>query len=69
MGKYTRPVLVHYDGNFEEVAIDFIPLDVNHFIRKNLIDIARLRKALNTKLFFKDIKSHTSIYYEYNYCD
>ena len=40
LGKYTRPVLVHYEGDFEEIAIVFKPLGVNHFIRGNLLDIA-----------------------------
>lgn len=40
LGKYTKPVFVHYRGDFEEVAIVFKPLGVNRFIRGDLIDYA-----------------------------
>lgn len=40
LGKYTKPVFVHYRGDFEEVAIVFKPLGVNRFIRGDLIEYA-----------------------------
>ena len=37
LGKYTKPVFVHYNGDFEEVAIVFKPMGVNRFIKGDLI--------------------------------
>lgn len=40
LGKYTRPVLVDFNGVFEEVAIIFKPLGVNRFIKESLRQLA-----------------------------
>jgi AraC-like DNA-binding protein len=40
LGKYTKPVFVHYMGDFEEVAIVFKPLGVNKFIKGDFVDLA-----------------------------
>jgi AraC-like DNA-binding protein len=40
LGKYTRPVLVNFNGAFEEVAVIFKPLGVNRFIKESLQQLA-----------------------------
>ena len=35
LGRYIKPVFVHYRGNFEEVAIIFKPFGINPFIGSN----------------------------------
>lgn len=40
LGKYTKPVFVQYTGDFEEVAIVFKPLGVNHFITGDFAELA-----------------------------
>jgi AraC-like DNA-binding protein len=40
LGKYTRPVLVNFNGAFEEVAVIFKPLGVNRFIKEPLQQLA-----------------------------
>ena len=40
LGKYTSPVFVDYKGDFEEIAIVFKPLGVNHFIEEDLYSVA-----------------------------
>lgn len=40
LGKYTRPVIVHYEGGFEEIAIIFKPLGVNRFIEEDFLTAA-----------------------------
>lgn len=40
LGKYARPVVVDINGVFEEVAVIFKPLGVNHFINGNLLQHA-----------------------------
>lgn len=42
LGKYLTPVLVHYSGNIEEIAIIFKPLGINHFLKNPLYKIAPL---------------------------
>lgn len=39
-GKYTQAFFVNYDGAFQEIAIIFKPLGVNHFLQHNLIEYA-----------------------------
>lgn len=39
LGKYTRPVFVHYLGRPEEIAIIFKPYGINQFVRKNLAEL------------------------------
>jgi AraC-like DNA-binding protein len=52
LGKYTKPVFVNYTGNFEEVAIVFKPLGVNHFFNNALIEITpHYSQALNSALW------------------
>ena len=52
LGKYTKPLIVNYAGDFEEVAIIFKPLGVNRFFKKNLIDIAPVySQPLNDKIW------------------
>lgn len=52
LGKYTQPVFVNYKGEFEEIAIVFKPLGVNHFFKNNLIEIApKYSQALNSELW------------------
>ncbi len=40
LGKYTRPVFVHYNGGFNEIALIFKPLGVNHFFREEFHTLA-----------------------------
>jgi len=40
LGKYTRPVLVNFNGAFEEVAVIFKPLGANRFIKESLQQLA-----------------------------
>jgi AraC-like DNA-binding protein len=40
LGKYTQPVFVHYNGDFEEVAVVFKPMGINRFISGDLVDQA-----------------------------
>ena len=40
LGKYKSPVLVHYNGPIQEVAIIFKPFGINRFIRENYHSIA-----------------------------
>lgn len=40
LGKYTRPVFVHYNGGFNEIAIIFKPLGVNHFFSEEFYSLA-----------------------------
>jgi AraC-like DNA-binding protein len=40
LGRFTRPVLLHYEGNFEEITIIFKPLGVNRFIKDDLLSVA-----------------------------
>lgn len=40
LGKYTRPVLVHYNGPIQEVSVIFKPFGINRFIRENYHTIA-----------------------------
>ncbi|GHB40773.1 helix-turn-helix domain-containing protein [Mongoliitalea lutea] len=39
-GKYTQPFFVNYQGDFNEIAIIFKPLGVNHFLQDDLIEYA-----------------------------
>lgn len=39
-GKYTHPFFVNYQGDFDEIAIIFNPLGVNHFLQDDLIEYA-----------------------------
>lgn len=41
LGKYIKPVFVHYRGSFEEIAIIFKPLGINPFIRPNSRDLTK----------------------------
>jgi AraC-like DNA-binding protein len=40
LGKYTKPVVVDFNGVFEEVAVIFKPLGVNRFIKGSLRQLA-----------------------------
>ena len=40
LGRFTRPVHLIYDGNFEEITIIFKPLGVNRFIQDNFLHVA-----------------------------
>lgn len=40
LGKYKCPVLVHYHGQIQEIAIIFKPFGINRFIRENYHSIA-----------------------------
>jgi AraC-like DNA-binding protein len=40
LGKYTKPVFVHYAGDFEEVSIVFKPLGANRFLKENFGKVA-----------------------------
>ena len=40
LGKYKSPVLVHYNGKIQEVAIIFKPFGINRFIRENYHAVA-----------------------------
>lgn len=41
-GKYTQPVSLNYEGEFDEISIIFKPLGVNRFFNKDLIEYAPL---------------------------
>lgn len=40
LGKYVKPVFVHYSGPIQELAVVFKPLGINHFINDSLHKIA-----------------------------
>ena len=40
LGKYTKPVVVHYEGGFEEIAIVFKALGANRFIQEDFHSVA-----------------------------
>ena len=40
LGRYVRPVFVHYSGYIQEIAVVFKPLGINHFINDSLHTIA-----------------------------
>jgi AraC-like DNA-binding protein len=41
-GKYTQPVFINYNGEFNEISIIFKPLGVNRFLKDDLIEYAPL---------------------------
>jgi AraC-like DNA-binding protein len=61
LGKYKKPVMVHYRGSFEEVAIIFKPLGIGPFIRSNSAVLTKeFSQALNLEnwtLFSKTLFS------------
>jgi len=49
-GKYTRPLIVNYAGDFDEISVIFKPLGVNHFFSQPLTNIAnQYSQKLNSK--------------------
>lgn len=40
LGKYTRPVAVHYHGDIKEISIVFKPLGINRFIKEDYYKVA-----------------------------
>lgn len=52
LGKFTRPIFVHYRGYCEQISIVFKPLGVNNFFSKDLVELSpNFSQELNEKVW------------------